>query len=235
MSLVSPDNQQLTASVARIRAGYANFETTLRGAVAEVLNGLGNGVYNLGNMHRPIESVANAYLASVREHTLEDLGNVSQSALKTSGAETDSDVASKAITVADALFKGFAVEVEKSLERAVANDVKAAQWFVRNQMIQGRFVATTEQLTHDLEFNIQTGKMNLTTLDFVSREVNWAYRQQYNTIMVHVLLSLETDEARIDGGSHDGEKMDLLIYDVAQARIFHHNSKSLLQPLDMGI
>jgi hypothetical protein len=235
MSLVSPDNQQLTARVARIRAGYANFETTLRGAVAEVLNGLGNGVYNLGNMNRPIDAVADAYLSSAREHTLEDLGNVSESALKTSRAETDSDVVSKALVVADALYKGFAVEVEKSLERAVAADVKAAQWFIRNQMIQGRFVATTEQLTHELEFNIQTGKMNLATQDFVAREVNWAYRQQYNTIMVHVLLGLDTDVARIDGGSHDGEEMNLLTYDVAQARIFHHNSKSLLQPLDVGI
>lgn len=234
MSLVSPDNQQLTARVARIRAGYATFETTLRGAVAEVMNGLGNGVFNLSNMGKPIEAAANAYLASVREQTLEDLGNVSESALKTSRAETDSDVASKALVVADALFKGFAVEVESSIERAVSKDVKTSMEFLRTQIAQGRFVATTEQLTHDLQFNV-TGKMTITSLDFVTREVNWAYRQQYNTIMVHVLLGLEIDEAVIDGGSSDGTKMSLLNYDQAQGKIFHHNSKSLLQPLDVGI
>lgn len=234
MSLVSPDNEQLTARVARIRAGYSTFETTLRGVVAEVMNGLGNGVYNLSNMGRPIDSIADAYLSAVREQLLEDLGDVSENALKTSKAERDSDVASKAITVADALYKGFAVEVESAIERAVSKDVKTSLEFLKNQIAQGRFVATTEQLTHDLQFNV-TGKMTISSLDFVTREVNWAYRQQYNTIMVHVLLGLEVDEAVIDGGSSNGTKMNLMSYDESQAKIFHHNSKSLLQPLDVGI
>jgi hypothetical protein len=234
MSLVSPDNQQLTARVARIRAGYSTFETTLRGAVAEVMNGLGNGVYNLSNMGKPIEAVADAYLSAVREQTLEDLGEVSEIALKTSRAEIDSDVASKAITVADALYKGFAVEVESSVERAVAKDVKTSMEFLRTQIAQGRFVATTEQLTHDLQFSV-SGKVTISSLDFITREVNWAYRQHYNTIMVHVLLGRDVEHVVVDGGSSDGLKLNLMQYDQVQAKIFHHNSKSLLQPLDEGI
>jgi len=234
MSFVSADNKEITDSVSRISSGYAAFETTLRGAVAEVLNGLGNGLYSLSNMIQPIESVAQRYLSSVREQTLEDLGNVSERALKTSGAELDPSVASKAITVADALYKGFGVEVENSIERAVAKDVKTALDFIRLQVAQGRFLATTDQLTHDLEFTV-TGKTRIGSVDFVTREVNWAYRQQYNTIMVHVLSERGIDNAVVNGGSSDGMVVRLDIYDQIQAKIFHHNSKSLLQPLDVGI
>lgn len=234
MSFVSPDNQELTASVARIRAGYAGFQNTLRGSIGEILNGLGNGVFNLSNMVKPLDSAANIYLRSVREQTLDDLGSLSERSLKTSKAEMHSGVASKAITVADALYKGFAVEVQDSIERAVAKDVKTSLEFVRTQIAQGRFIATTEQLAQDVEYTV-TGKVKISSLDFITREVNWAYRQHYNTIMVHVLSHTDVEHAVVDGGSSDGLNLKLDIYDQVQAKIFHHNSKSLLQPLDVGI
>lgn len=234
MSSVSRDNKELTESVARVKSGYLGFQSALRGAVAEVLNGLGNGTYNLSNMVNPFDTIAERYLKDVREQTLEDLGELSERSLKTSGVEMLSGVASKAITVADALYKGFAVEIESSIERAVARDVKTSLEFIRTQIAQGRFVATTEQLTHDIDYAV-TGKMRIGSAEFVSREVNWAYRQHYNTIMVHVLMNGNADYVVVDGGSSDGLKLNLMQYDQVQAKIFHHNSKSLLQPLDEGI
>ncbi|MEG0062977.1 MAG: hypothetical protein RR740_00090 [Pseudomonas sp.] len=234
MSFVSPDNQQLTSQVARIRAGYANFQTALRGAAAVLLTGLGNGTHNLVSMNNALDTIAQDYLDAAREQVLEDLGNVSASSLKTSRSESSPDISTRALSVADALHRGFAADVERSVERAVAKDVKTTLEFVRTQVMQGRFVATSEQLVHDLKFTV-TGKMTLDSDEFVRREVNWAYRQQYNTIMVHVLLAREVDEARIDGGSSDGQTLDLMVYDQLQPKFFHHNSKSLLQPLDVGI
>lgn len=234
MSSVSVDNKELTDMVARVRASYIGFQSALRGTIAEVLNGLGNGTYNLSNMVTPFDVIAQQYLKSVREQTLEDLGDLSERSLKTSGAESSSGVASKAITIADALYKGFAVEVEDAIERAVAKDVKTSLEFIRTQIAQGRFVATTEQLAHDVEYTV-TGKMRISSVEFVTREVNWAYRQLYNTIMVHVLLDSNIDYVVVDGGSSDGLKLNLMQYDQVQAKIFHHNSKSLLQPLDEGI
>lgn len=234
MSSVSRDNKALTEAVMRVKGSYADFQTALRGAVAEVLNGLGNGTYNLSNMVEPFNKLAERFLATVREQIYEDLGNLSERSLKTSGVDLLSGVASKHVTVADALYKGFSVEVESAVERAVSKDVKTSLEFIRTQISQGRFVATTEQLAHDLEFTV-TGKVRISSAEFVSREVNWSYRQHYNTIMVHVLLDSGTDYVVVDGGSSDGLKLNLMQYDMVQAKIFHHNSKSLLQPLDEGI
>lgn len=231
MSSVSADNQQLTAKVARIRAGYSNFQTALRGSAAVLLTGLANGTYSLLSMGQEIERIAQDYLEASRMQVLEDLGNVADSALRTSGSESSPDINTKALSVADALHRGFAAEVDHAIERAVAKDVRTTLDFVRAQVMQGRFTATSDQLVHDLKFTV-TGKMTLDSEEFVRREVNWAYRQQYNTLMVHVLLAKEVDDARVDGGSSDGKVMDLMSYDQQQAKIFHHNSKSLLQPLD---
>lgn len=234
MSFVSPDNQRLSDQVARIRAGYSNFQTALRGSAAVILTGLGNGTHTLVSMNQQVDLIAQDYLDAARMQVLEDLGEVSASSLKTSKSESAPDISLRALSIADALHKGFAAEVEHSIERAVAKDVKTTLEFVRTQVMQGRFVATSDQLVHDLKFTV-TGKMTLDSDEFVRREVNWAYRQQYNTIMVHVLLAREVDEARVDGGSSDGQTLDLMVYDQMQPKIFHHNSKSLLQPLDVGI
>jgi hypothetical protein len=234
MSHVSRDNADLTASVARLRTGYAQFETALRGAVVELLSGLGNGTVTMMSMNQVVESIGQSYLSTSRMNILDDLGQVAESALETSKALTDASISPKALSVADALHRGFAAELENVIERAVARDVKTALEFVRQQLIAGRFVATSEQLTHDLTFNI-TGKMAIPTVEYVGREVNWAFRQQYNTIMVHVMLARDIEQARIDGGSKDGEEINLMQYDQVQGKYFHHNSKSLLQPLDVGI
>lgn len=234
MSHVSRDNSDLTGRVAHIRAGYAQFETTLRGAVAELLAGLGSGVHTMMTMSQVIERVGQSYLTTSRQDILEDLGRISESALETSQALDSELITPKALSVAEALHRGFAAEIENVIERAVARDVKTALEFVRQQLMAGRFTATTDQLTHDLLFNF-TGKMTIPTVEYVGREVNWAYRQQYNTIMVHVLLAREVEEAVVDGGSKNGEALNLMQYDQLQGKYFHHNSKSLLQPLDVGI
>uniref|UniRef100_A0AAU6W0E8 Uncharacterized protein n=1 Tax=Pseudomonas phage Nican01 TaxID=3138540 RepID=A0AAU6W0E8_9CAUD len=234
MSHVSRDNADLSGRVARIRAGYAQFETTLRGAVVELLAGLGSGVYTMMTMNQVVERVGQSYLSTSRQEVLEDLGKLSESALETSQALSSELITPKALSVAEALHRGFAAEIESVIERAVARDVRTALDFVRQQLVAGRFTATSDQLTHDLVFNF-TGKMTIPTVEYVGREVNWAYRQQYNTIMVHVLLAREVEEAQVDGGSKDGDVIDLMQYDQVQGKYFHHNSKSLLQPLDVGI
>lgn len=234
MSHVSRDNADLSGRVARLRAGYAQFETTLRGAVVEVLSGLGSGVYTMMTMNQAIETIGQNYIDAARAEVLEDLGKLSESALEASWALSDELIASKALSVAEGLHRGFAAEIQSVIERAVARDVRTALDFIRQQLIAGRFVATSDQLTHDLAFNF-TGKMTIPTVEYVGREVNWAYRQQYNTIMVHVLLAREFDQAVVDGGSKDGDVIDLMQYDQVQGKYFHHNSKSLLQPLDVGI
>lgn len=234
MSHVSRDNADLSGRVARLRASYAQFETTLRGAVVELLAGLGSGVHTMMTMNQVIENIGQSYINSSRAEVLEDLGKVSESALETSQALSSELITPKALSVADALHRGFAAEIESVVERAVARDVRTALDFVRQQLIAGRFTATSDQLTHDLIFNF-TGKMTIPTVEYVGREVNWAYRQQYNTIMVHVLLARELDQAVVDGGSKDGDVIELMQYDQVQGKYFHHNSKSLLQPLDVGI
>lgn len=234
MPSVSADNQALTNAVARIHSGYRMFQTTLRGQVAVVLAGLADGTHNLVSMNRALDLVAEDYLNNVRMDVLEDLSDVSTSALKTSRAESDPDVALKALAVADALHRGFQSDIESSLSFAVSRDVKTAQEFLRQQIVAGRYNATTDQLAHDLTFQV-TGKQTLATDDYVKRQVNWSYRQQYNTLVVHTLLAREVDEARVDGGSSDGSSFDLLKYDELQARLFHHNTKALLQPLDEGV
>lgn len=234
MSHASRDNADLTGRVARIRAGYAQFETTLRGAVVELLAGLGSGVHTMMSMNQVIERVGQNYIAASRQDILEDLGKVSESALETSQALSSELITPKALSVADALHRGFAAEIDSVVSRAVARDVKTALEFVRHQLIAGRFTATSDQLTHDLTFNF-TGKMTIPTVEYVGREVNWAYRSQYNTIMVHTLLAREVDSAVVDGGSKAGDVVDLMKFDQVQGKYFHHNSKSLLQPLDVGI
>lgn len=231
MSHVSPDNADLTGRVARISQSYAQFETALRGGVVELLAGLGNGTHTLMTMNQVLDRIGQSYTSSIRQTVLEDLGKVSQSALETSKV-LDSDVMSpKALSVADALHRGFAAEIESVIERAVSRDIRTALEFVRQQIVAGRFVATTDQLTHDLSFNF-TGKQTISTVDYVTREVNWAFRQQYNTLMVHSMLAQGIEEASVDGGSKSGEVMNLMQYDQVQGKYFHHNSKSLLQPLD---
>ncbi len=233
MSSVSPDNQGLTRRVADLRARYAIFQTTLRGGVGEVLSALGNGLQNMMTMNTVIEKIGQAAIDGLYQSILEDLSKLSEGSLKTSKAESDASIREKALAVSDALHKGFAAELLSDIERAVMRDVRSAQEFVRIQLASGRFVATTDELQHDLLFKIsdRAGKQ-LDTADFVYREVNWAYRAQYNTIQVHVLLARGIEEAVVDGGSKSGTAVDLMKYDEIQPTFFHHNSKSLLQPID---
>lgn len=231
MSLVSLDNVEVTGRVGLIRDSYAQFETTLRGAVVELLAGLGSGVHTLVTLNQTLDRIGQSYITASRQEVLEDLGKIAEIALETSGVLSNSATTPKALSTADALHRGFAAELESVVSRAVAKDVKTALEFVRQQVMVGRFSASTDQLVHDLAFTF-TGKQTITTLDYVGREINWAYRQHYNTLMVHSLLELGIEEAVITGGSKEGEEVDLMEYDKVQGKYFHHNSKSLLKPLD---
>jgi hypothetical protein len=234
MSLVSPDNSDITNRVARVTAGYTQFQNTLRGSIAVILTGLGNGTYTMVSMNQAVETIGQDYLNAVRLQTLEDLGKIAENALKTSKADSATDVSSKALTTAETLHRGFAADVESSIELAVSRDLKTSLEFIRTQLIAGRFVATTAQLTHDVKFEVR-GKMTLASEEYVRRQINFNYRSLYNSLLQFVLITRNIDEAVIDGGSHDGEKVDLMELNLDQSKIFHHNSKSLLQPLDVGI
>lgn len=234
MSLVSADNTELTKKVAGLVATYVQFQSSLRGIVAEVMSGLGSGVHTLMTMNQMIERAGIDYTAGLHGRIREDLGEVSESALETSKALESELTGQKALSVADALARGFASEIESTIKRAAARDVKTAVEFIRQQLLAGRFVATSDQLTHDLVFNF-VGKMTIQTSSYVDRELNWAFRQHYNSIMVHSLLGQGIETAKIDGGSKAGETLNLMQYDQIQMKYFHHQSKSLLQPIDAGI
>lgn len=233
MSSVSPDNAQLTGMVARVRQSHSLFQTTLRGAVTEVLAGLGSGVHNMMTMNRVVDAVVHNYLLSSRAEVMEHLGLLSESALNKSKPKSDVTINESHLAVAEALYRGFAAEIEHSIERAANSDARSAMDFVKTQLIAGRFVATTDELTRDLAFNVKDkAGRHLDSAEYVYREVNWSYRQQYNVIMVHVMLANDVELAVVDGGSKGGAEVNLMNYDVFSPIYFHHNSKSLLQPLD---
>lgn len=233
MSFVSPDNTDLTNRVASIRADYSTFLTTLRGSVAEVLSGLSTGVHNLMSMNKVVEDIGRAFLRNTLANVLYDLGEVTNSALDASGVESDAMMQSKALKVAEELHKSFAADLKRSIERAVNKDVNTALDFIRAKLSSGRMTATTNDLVHDLTFNIsdKAGRP-LESVTYVFREVNWAYRQQYNSLMAYCLMSSGIDTASVNGGSKNGDQFKLADFTELQSVYFHHNSKSLLQPLD---
>lgn len=233
MSSVSQDNLALTQRVAHIGALYSGFQKSLVGQVIETLAGVGSGVYTLMTMNNKLEQLGRITSEQLRLAISMDLDELSERALATSKAEPDASISSTAVAVSQTLSRGFEAELMGVVNRLTARDVRTAVEFVRVQVTQGRFNASFAQLAEDIRFTTpdKAGRQIQTT-DYMSREVNWAYRQHYNTIMVHVLLSGDSEKARVDGGSGDGEEIDLMNFDEVQAKYFHHNSKSLLQPLD---
>lgn len=233
MSSVSQDNQALTQRVARISALYIGFQKSLVGQIVEVLAGMGSGVFTLLTMNNSLEQVGRTFNEQLRLTISMDLDELSERALATSKAEPDASISSTAVAVSQTLSRGFEAELMGVVNRLIARDVRTATEFVRIQMSQGRFTASSAQLFEDIQFTVpdKAGRQ-IKTDDYLNREVNWAYRQHYNTIMVHVLLTGDAEQARVDGGSKDGDLIELMQFDQVQAKYFHHNSKSLLQPLD---
>jgi hypothetical protein len=233
MSSVSQDNQALTQRVAHVVALYSGFQKSLVGQVVEVLAGMGSGVFTLLTMNNKLEQMGRTASEQLRLAISMDLDELSERALATSKAEPDASISSTAVAVSQTLSRGFEAELMGVVSRLTARDVRTATEFVRIQMSQGRFTASSAQLFEDIQFTTpdKAGRQ-IKTDDYMSREVNWAYRQHYNTIMVHVMLAGDAEKARVDGGSGDGTEIDLMQYDQVQAKYFHHNSKSLLQPLD---
>lgn len=233
MPSVSQDNQALTKRVAHISALYGSFQKSLIGQVAEVLAGMGSGVFTLLTMNNKLEQMGRVANEQFRLAISMDLDELSERSLATSKADPDASISSTALAVSQTLSRGFEAELTGTVNRLIARDVRTAIEFVRIQISQGRFSASTSQLNDDIQFKTpdKAGRQ-LNTTDYLDREVNWGYRQHYNTIMVHVLLSGDAEKARVDGGSKDGAEIDLMKFDEVQGSYFHHNSKSLLQPLD---
>lgn len=233
MSSVSQDNQALTQRVANISALYASFQKSLIGQVVEVMAGVGSGVFTLLTMNNSLEQIGRTAVEQLRLTISMDLAELSERALATSKAEPVDSISSTALAVSDTLSRGFEADLMGVVSKLAARDVRTTIDFVRIQLSQGRFSASTDQLKNEIQFKTpdKAGRQ-IETTDYLSREVNWAYRQHYNTIMVHVLLSGDAEKARIDGGSKDGTEIELMKFDEVQGNYFHHNSKSLLQPLD---
>lgn len=233
MSLESADNAYVTDEVASLKAIYTQYQTSLRGAAAESLAGLSDGTLTMLNMTAGISDLTRSFLHSTENVILEALGNTAERALQTSLSSDSPDVPLGTQDVIESLVRAFAQDLEKDLDVVGGKTLRMASDFVVQQQIAGRAFATSDQLAHDLEFTMKDAAgRNLAVGDFFFRQVNWAFRTLYNTVMVHVLLNKGIDEAEVDGGSKAGTTLDLNNFDKVAPTYFHHNSKSLLKPLD---
>lgn len=233
MSHVSADNARLTDLVGSLRAAHSQFQTAIRGAVVEALAGLNNGTLTMLTMNQAISDVTLTFISATSEIVKEDLGEIADSAIATSKRATGNSAPDETADVAQSLVDAFTGDLERDFAYVAGKMQSIAVTFVTSQLTAGRAFATTDQLQHDMTFvmNDKAGRQ-LDISEFVSRQTNWSYRALYNTIMVYVLLSEAIDDAKVDGGSKDGTILDLNNFDQVQPTYFHHNSKSLLQPLD---
>lgn len=233
MSHVSADNARLTELVGSLRAAHTQFQTAMRGAVVEALAGLSNGTLTMLTMNQSISDVTVTFISTASQIIKEDLGELADRSIATSKGATEDDAPFTAQDVAQSLVDAFTGDLERDISYAAGKAQAIASQFVTQQLAAGRAFATTDQLQHDMEFkmNDRAGKQ-LDIGDFVFRQANWVYRSVYNHVMVYILLSNAVDDAKVDGGSKDGTVLDLNNFDQIAPTYFHHNSKSLLQPLD---
>lgn len=233
MSLESADNAYVTDRVASLKAIYIQHQSALRGAAAESLAGLTAGTVTLLSKDAGLADLTTSFLQSTADIVLEDLGNVAVRALQASLKATDPNVPVGTQDVVEALVRAFAGDLERDFDLVGGKSMRLSSEFIVTQQLGGRAFATSEQLVHDLTFNMHDAAgRNLAIADFLLRQVNWAYRTLYNTVMVHVLLNKGVDEAEVEGGSKAGTVLDLNNFDKVAPTYFHHNSKSLLKPLD---
>lgn len=231
MPSISADNLDLTARVQAVRDRYQAFNMALRGATAELLTGLSNGTASMLRLATEFDGLAHDLVSDLSHQATNDLSVLSLSAYKTSAGVSDALNSERAATVSQTLLNGFRDSIESVVAGQALRDARNAEQFVRRQLFQGRAVATTAELSVDLEFKHTTkGGRQIDSVDYINREVNWSYRQHYNTLMTYILMSSEVDEAVVDGGSKAGDTVDLASYETIAPVYFHHNSQALLQP-----
>lgn len=231
MPSASAVNEYLDSAVQHTRDQYRGFTQALRGLCAETLTGLANGTASFLGVTRGLEQLHVATLHTMRQH-IEDV--VRQAALNAydSAAEFDSTLnTDKTLAVAESLTAGFAAHLVALLDTQMQRDVRQADNFVRTQLTQGRFFATTEELSVDLAFkHTDRGGRQIDSADYIQREVNWSLRQHHNTVLIYALSTAGHEEARVEGGSKSGQVVRLDDYDKVGPTIFHHNSKATLHP-----
>lgn len=236
MSSISADNQDLTTRVALIRGRYQGFQQALRGATADLLTGLMNGTVSLLRLSSAYDQLAADLRQGLRHQCINDLFTLSLIAQKTASDKITEKLDSRVLAISETLQNGFRDSLDATFESLALRDVQIAEQFVRKQLYQGRAVATTAELSLDLQFrHTDRGGRQISSEDLAFREVNWAYRQHYNTLMTYMLMSAGVDDALVDGGSKAGELVELAQYDKVGPTYFHHNSAALLQPMEIAV
>lgn len=234
MSPVSADNAQLTSEVDSFMSAYATFQTLIRGAIVEAVGKLNNGGATFGEVTQILNKIERDFIDATRMRSLRMLGDASVSALETAETKTQIKTAQKLMDTAEELHSSFASDIEWAIRKAVSADIKAAQEFLSVQMMSGHYVVSSDDIARDLVFNTKDkAGRQLATKDFLFREVNYGTRGLYNSTLAVSLMQVGIDKGKVDGGSKDGTELDLdELSGPATMKFFHHNSKSLLQPLD---
>ena len=231
MQYESQDNAQVTAMVQRAVESYEYFTTALRGSAADIMAGLSAGTKSFLSIKSSLDAIKDRFLDNVADIVSQDLAYTSVIARERASTVPEVSVDDRAVAVSESLTAGFSTQLMSVFEKQAAADVRKTDTFVRNQLVQGRFFATTEQLSTDLTFShLDKADRQIKSEVHVFREVNWAYRQLFNTSLVYALVSSGIEEGVASGGSKNGTVIKLDNFDAIQPSIFHHNSKSLLQP-----
>lgn len=231
MPSASAVNEYLTAAVQYTCEQYRGFTQALRGLSADTLTGLSNGTASFLSVNRGFEQLSSTTLRAVRQHVEEVVRQAALNAYD-SAAEFDSTLnADQSLAVAESLTGGFVTHLVSLIETQVQSDLRQADTFVRKQLTQGRFFATTEELSTDLSFkHTDRAGRQIDSADYIQREVNWSLRQHHNTVLIYALSTAGHEEARVEGGSKSGQVIRLDDYDKVSPIIFHHNSKAVLHP-----
>lgn len=236
MSSVSADNQLVTRSAREIRELYQDYLSGLRGLSTEILAGLNNGTKSFLGVERELDDHARRFKERIRDALGKALVDAAQAALGASSRASGSDIAERSLAIADTLVAGFMSSVSENIEAQVKHDKLTVDGFMRRQLSQGRFFATSEELNFDLVFKFKdkSGRQ-IDSDEYVFREANWALRQHYNSILLFSGTAVGLEQFVVDGGSRAGELVDLDSYDKVSGAIFHHNSKALLQPTNYSV
>lgn len=236
MPSVSADNLRISQATADLREQYKAFTTGLRGLTGEILTGLSNGTKSFLSMSRELEAFSALQTRTMIERSEYALRDAAQSALVASEKATSAMPNESAYAASDALVAGFIESVSGAIETQAKKDVQAAEMFLRKQLTQGRFFATTKELSMELVFKHRdrSGR-EIDSDEYAFRELNWSLRQHYNTVLMFACSGNGHDVFVVDGGSKAGTAVSLDDYDKLSGAIFHHNSKALLQPTNYSV
>lgn len=232
MSLVSADNSQITSEVDSFLSAYLGFQSNLKGVLVDTLNGLSKGMSTFSTYGQALDALESSFITGQREQLLRMLGNASVAALERAETATGVKYEGSALDATEALHSAFAADLEYALQKAVRSDIKLAQDFLSVQMMAQQFTVTTRDL--DLEFTVRDkAGRHLASKEYLFREANFATRKLYNSTLAQLMVREGMVRGYVDGGSKAGTHFNYEDLDKGIAmQFFHHNAKSLLQPLD---